>query len=191
MMISREDQPCSVCRRDLLPAGQTMRPEARHRSGSGARLSRISLKTTRAFTCGSRKDWRWVYSLPFLFRRETERSGLARNSRHPPLSFFSPTFSPSLRPLPRFFLPRAHGRNMPTYGLTLPIVGRLITPAFPRFYILNEIPAALCQFITFANQMMSLDILRWGLYCRLLCRFNTGFRETNSCRVFATHRLSR
>lgn len=39
-----------------------------------------------------------------------------------------------------------------------PFPGRL--KPFPRFYILDEIPAALCPFITFANQMMSLDILR-------------------------------
>lgn len=41
-----------------------------------------------------------------------------------------------------------------------PSLGRL--KPFPRFYILDEIPAALCPFITFANQMMSLDILRLG-----------------------------
>jgi len=35
---------------------------------------------------------------------------------------------------------------------------------------------------------MSLDILRF--YCRLLCRSN-GFRETNLCWAFTTHRLSR
>jgi len=114
-------------------------------SAPSARVSRISLKTTRAFTCSGRKDWRWVFS-SFLF---AGNFGLTRNSRHLPLSSSCPfAFACS------FVLPAKHAQ----LRTDLPFLGRL--KPFPRFYILDEIPAALCQFITFANQMMSLDILR-------------------------------
>lgn len=136
-----------------------MRPEARHHNrvflslsfspSLSFFLSRISLKTTRTFTCGSRKDWRWVF-LYFFFLREGLWS-CTRNSRHLlPSSTRSSAFPCSLAGSAKHT--RAHTDS--------PFLGRL--KPFPRFYILDEIPAALCPFITFANQMMSLDILRLG-----------------------------
>lgn len=89
------------------------------------------------------------YSLAFFVRE-----GLwsrTRNSRHLPPSSSRPSASPC--PLAR---PAKHTRA----HTDSPFPDRL--KPFPRFYILDEIPAALCPFITFANQMMSLDILRLG-----------------------------
>lgn len=66
------DQPVvasRVCRWDLprAPPSHLSYPgrsnnAAPSEARAPARVSRISLKTTRAFTCGSRKDWRWVDS---------------------------------------------------------------------------------------------------------------------------------
>lgn len=76
-------------------------------------------------------------------------------------------FQASLRPplhIPRSVLPcpplfRAREPQTRARAHTdLPFLAGL--KPFPRFYILDEIPVALCQFITFADQMMSLDILR-------------------------------
>lgn len=72
-----------------------------------------------------------------------------QNSRHLPLSSSRPLAFPCSLARPAKHT-RAHTDS--------PFLGRL--KPFPRFYILDEIPAALCPFITFANQMMSLDILR-------------------------------
>lgn len=120
-----------------------MHPEARHQ---GPRVSRISLKTTRAFTCGSRKDWE--VGIPFLFVRD----GLWSRTKFQ-TSTLLPRSSTFPCPLTR---PAKHERA----HTDLSFLCRL--KPFPRFYILDEIPVALSQFITFANQMMSLDILRRG-----------------------------
>jgi len=58
----------------------------------------------------------------------------------------------------------------------------------PRFYILDEIPAALCHFITFAGQMMSLDILRRGF---IVVFYAGRAASVKRIRAFTTHRLSR
>jgi len=87
------------------------------------------------------------YSLGFFVRE-----GLwsrTRNSKHLPFSSSRPTAFPC--PLARFAKHTRADTDSPSLGRLKP---------FPRFYILDEIPAALCPFITFANQMMSLDILR-------------------------------
>jgi len=141
-----------------------MRPEARYRGQVFLVLSLIFLLKRRERSCVAAERIGGRYSLAFLFARDF---GLARNSRHLPPSSFRPSALPC--PLAR---PAKHTRA----HTDSPFFGRL--KPFPHFYILDEIPAALCPFITFTNQMMSLDILR--LYCRLLCRSN-GFRETNSC----------
>lgn len=91
------------------------------------------------------------YAFPFLFAKDC---GLARNSRRP---FVLARPSLSLSPCPlscagRKTRARAHMDLLFLAGLK----------PFSCFYILDEIPVALCQFITFARQMMSLDILRRG-----------------------------
>lgn len=101
----------------------------------------------RAFTCGSRKDWRWVFSCFFC-----SRGTLVSHTKFQTSSclFFSHIARSSRA---------ARKTYASTYKFTL---SRPRRKPFPRFYILDEIPAALCPFITFANQMMSLDILRLG-----------------------------
>lgn len=97
--------------------------------------------------------------MPFLFVFARD-CGLARNSKRPfvlptpSLGFAESCLSRSRTSGPQY----TRARERSPYGLTL---SRWFKP-FPRFYILDEIPVALCQFITFASQMMSLDILRRG-----------------------------
>jgi len=86
--------------------------------------------------------------IPFLFVRE----GLWSRTKFQTSTFLP---RPSTFPCPLTRLAK-HARAHTDLSFL-----RRLKP-FPRFYILDEIPVALCQFITFANQMMSLDILRWG-----------------------------
>lgn len=86
--------------------------------------------------------------IPFLFVRE----GLWSRTKFQTSTFLP---RPSTFPCPLTRLAK-HARAHTDLSFL-----RRLKP-FPRFYILDEIPVALCQFITFANQMMSLDILRRG-----------------------------
>lgn len=113
------------------------------------------------------------FSLVFLLkRRERSRVAAERIGGGYSLAFFLLTRDFGLaHEIPDIFLPLllAHRpfhvllrdqQNIREHIRIHPLSGR--RKPFPRFYILDEIPAALCPFITFANQMMSLDILRLG-----------------------------
>lgn len=100
---SQEDQPYSVCEWDLLLAGQTMRPEARHRPES---LVFLLKRRERSRVAAERIGG--GYSLPFCSRGTF---GLTRNSRH--------LFLSSFRPLASVFLNVARKTRATSYGFTL------------------------------------------------------------------------
>lgn len=113
--------------------------------------------------------------IPFLFVRE----GLWSRTKFQTSTFLP---RPSTFPCPLTRLAK-HARAHTDLSFL-----RRLKP-FPRFYILDEIPVALCQFITFANQMMSLDILRRGFIAVFYAGRTAPVKRT-SCWAFTTHRLS-
>lgn len=121
-----------------------MCPEARHRGTESLFLSLVFLLKRRECSRVAAERIGGGYSLAFFVREELWSR--TRNSRHLPPSSFRPLASRAAKHT------QAHTDSS--------FLDRL--KPFPRFYILDEIPAALCPFITFANQMMSLDILRMG-----------------------------
>lgn len=119
--------------------------------------------------------------IPVLFIRQG-LCGLTRNSRRLPTLL--------LHGLSPIVLSRGGPQNMRQPIRTYPFLVALSRARSRVFTFSTKSPLALCQFITFANQMMSLDILRRGFIVGFYAG-RTASVKRNSCRAFTTHRLSR